>query len=103
MLAKRLALIVSSLVRKAQTSVIPNRSILYLMRYIIEKAGTKAGVGGALINLDQPKAFDWVEHRYLAAVLKTTGFRPVSRGWIAAMHSYTGLVVKISAPFSITR
>jgi hypothetical protein len=77
------------------------------MRYIVERVGNKPGFGGALINLDQSKAFDRVDHRYLAAVLKAAGFGPVFRGWIASMYSGICSVAKInghlSEPFRITR
>ena len=109
-LAKRLALVVGRLVGDAQTCAIPNRSIhdnLHLTRYIIERVGKEPGMGGALINLDQSKAFDRVDHQYLAAVLRAAGFGPVFRGWIAAMYSNICSVVKVnghlSESFSIAR
>lgn len=83
MLVKTLALVAGSLIGEAQTCTIPNRFIqgnLHFMQYIIERAGTKAGFGGALISLDQLRAVDRVDHRYLGAVHKAVGFGPVCRG-----------------------
>ncbi len=65
-LAKRLARVVGSVVGDSQTCAIPGRSIdnLHLVRYIVERVGNKKpGFGGALINLNQSKAFDRVDHR----------------------------------------
>ena len=57
-------------------------------------------MGGALVNLDQSKAFDRVDHQYLAAVLNAVGFGPVFRGWIAAMYSNICSVVKVNGHLS---
>ncbi len=109
-LANRLALVVEKLVGEAQTCAIPGRSIhdnLHLVRYIIERVSNKPGFGRAMINVDQSKAFDRVDHRYLAAVLRAAGLGPVFRGWIASMYSGICSVVKLnghlSEPFQITR
>ena len=40
----------------------------------------------ALISLDQSKAFDRVDHRFLASVLETAGFKPEFRRWISMMY-----------------
>ena len=47
------------------------------MREVIE--GTGADTEAALINFDQSKGFDWVDHRFLAAALETSGFQPEFR------------------------
>lgn len=78
-LAKTLVLVVNNLIVEVQT----NRFIdnyLHLMRHIIYRDRTKAGFGSALIKLDQLKAFDKDNHRYLEAVLKAGSFGPVFRG-----------------------
>ena len=77
------------------------------MRYLVERVGSRFGFGGALVNLDQSKAFDRVDDRYLAAVLRAAGFGPVFRGWIATIYSGICSVVKLnghfSEPFTIAR
>lgn len=102
-LAKTLMLVVGSLEREAQTCTTLNASIhdnLHLMEYIIEKAETEAGFGGALINLDQLKVFDRVDHLYLEAVLKVDGFRLVFRSWFAEVYTGIYLVVKVNGYLS---
>ena len=42
---------------------------LHLIREVLE--GIKKDTEAALISLDQPKAFDRVDHRFLATVLET--------------------------------
>ena len=46
---------------------------LHLVREILE--GLKDGTKATLINLDQFKAFDRVDHRFLLTVLETVGFQ----------------------------
>lgn len=105
--AKRLVLAVGSLVRRAQTYTTPRKSIhdnLHPMRYIIDRAGTKPAFEGALINLDQSKAFYSVNHQYLKVVLKTGGFELIFREWITAVNSPCSVVkVNLSKPFGIAR
>ena len=47
---------------------------LHLVREVLE--GLKDDAKAVLINLDQSKAFDRVDHRFLATVLETAGFKP---------------------------
>lgn len=96
-------LVVGSLIGQAQSRTILNRSIhdnLHLMRYIIQRIRTKAGFGGALVNLYQSKAFNKVNQRYLEAVLKAAGFGSVFSGWVTAMHSDTCSVAKVKGHLS---
>ena len=48
---------------------------LHLARKILKGIKGEA----ALINLDQSKAFDRVDHQFMAAVLETAGFDPEFR------------------------
>ena len=48
--------------------------------------GLKDSTEAALINLDQSKAFDRVDHRFLVTVLETTGSKPEFRKWISMMY-----------------
>ena len=50
----------------------------------------------ALINLDQSKAFDRVDHRFLATVSETTVFKPEFRKWISIYHNPPAFVLKRS-------
>ena len=76
-LANRLQLIISDLIGPDQNYAVKGRSVqdnLHLVREILE--GIKDDTEATLINLDQSKAFDWVDHRFLATVFETTGFKP---------------------------
>lgn len=76
-LTKRLQSVVGSLLEPEQTCAVRGRtsqSNLDLIRTIIE--GVKDDERAAQINLDQTKAFDKVDHQYLAVVLRAAGFEP---------------------------
>lgn len=77
------------------------------MRYIVYRRVKKSDKGAALINLDQSKAFDRVDHQYQAAVLTTAVFGSVFRGWIAVIYSdicsAVGVNGHLSEPFYIVR
>ena len=79
-LANRLQLVISDLIGPEQTYAVKGRSIqdnLHLIREVLE--GIKDDTEAALISLDQSKAFDRVDHRFLATVLETAGFEPEFR------------------------
>ena len=85
-LANRLQLVISDLIGPEQNHAVKGRSIrdnLHLVRQILE--GIKDDTKAALINLDQSKAFDRVDHRFLA-VLETAGFQPEFRKWISILY-----------------
>ena len=86
-LANRLQLVISNLIGSEQTFAVKGRSIqdnLHLIREVLE--GIEDGTKAALISLDQSKAFDRVDHRFLATVLETAGFKPEFRRWISMMY-----------------
>ena len=71
-LATRLQFVISDLIGPEQTFAVKGRSIqdnLHLIREVLE--GIEDGTEAALISLDQSKAFDRVDHRFLATVLET--------------------------------
>ena len=85
-LANRLQLVISDLIGPEKTFAVKGRSIqdnLHLIREVLE--GIKDDTESELISLDQPKAFDRVDHRFLASVLETAGFKPEFRRWISMM------------------
>ena len=74
-LANRLQLVISDLIGPEQTFAVKGRSIqdnLHLILEVLE--GIKDDTESALLSLDQSKAFDRVDHRFLASVLETAGF-----------------------------
>ena len=94
-LAGRLQAVLASLIGPEQTCAVKGRTIqdnLHLVRLIIEKVDSDA----ALINLDQSKAFDRVDHRFLEAVLSAAGFGPYFRSWIRLLYASPGALVEVN-------
>ena len=86
-LANRLQRVISDLIGPEQTFAVKGRSIqdnLHLIREVLE--GIEGDTEAALISLDKSKAFDRVDHRFLASVLETAGFKPEFRRWISMMY-----------------
>ena len=93
-LANRLQLVISDLIGPEQTYAVKGRSIqdnLHLIREVLE--GIEDSTEAALISLDQSKALDRVDHRFLATVLETAGFEPEFRRWISMMDHNPQAVV----------
>ena len=96
-LANRLQLVISDLIGPEQTYAVKGRSIqdnLHLIREVLE--GIKDDTKAALISLDQSKAFDRLDHRFLASVLETAGFQPEFRRWISMMYHNPQAVVQVN-------
>ena len=107
-LANRSQLVISDLIGPEQCYAVKGRSIqdnLHLVRQILE--GIKDDTEATLINLDQPQAFDRVDHQFLATVLKTAGFEPEFRKWISMQYRNPPPVVQVngrrSRAFAIER
>ena len=107
-LANRLQLVISDLIGPEQTFAVKERSIqdnLHLIREVLE--GKKDDTEAALISLDQSKAFDRVDHRFLATVLETAGFKPEFCRWISMMYHNPQAMVQVnrrrSGAFAIER
>ena len=86
-LANRLQVVISDLIGPEQTYAVKGRSIqdnLHLIHKVLE--GIENNTEAALISLDQSKAFDRVDHRFLASVLETAGFQPEFRSRISMMY-----------------
>ena len=58
---------------------------LHLVHEVLE--GLKDDTEAALINLDQSKAFDRVDHLFLVTVLETTEFQPEFHKWNMMYYS----------------
>ena len=85
-LANRLQLVISDLIGPEQTFAVKGRSILDNLHLIREVLEGIDDTEAALISLDQSKAFDRVDHRFLATVLETARFQPEFRRWISMMY-----------------
>ncbi|KAK1901664.1 putative 149 kDa protein [Dissostichus eleginoides] len=87
-LSYRLRKVMDQVVDRTQTYCVPGRSIVdnvSLIRDILEVSGS-LGLDTGLVSLDQEKALDRVEHRYLWKVLERFGLSP---GFIAEIKSIT--------------
>ena len=94
-LTNRLQLVISDLIGPEQTFAVKGRSIqdnLHLIREVLE--GIEDDTEAALISLDQSKAFDRVDHRFLVTVFETVGFKPEFRRWISMMYHNPQAVVQ---------
>ena len=83
-LANRLLVVISDLISIEQTYAVKGRSIqdnLHLIREVLK--GIEDNTEVALISLDQSKAFDRVDHRFLASVSGTAGFQRSSADGLA--------------------
>ena len=93
----RLQLVIRDLIGPEQTFAVKGRSIqdnLRLIREVLE--GIEDDTEAALISLDQSKAFDRVDHRFLASVLETAGFVPEFRRLISMMYHNLQAVVQVN-------
>ena len=96
-LANRLQLVISDLIRPEKNNSVKRRSIqdnLHLVHEILEEL--KDSTEAALINLDHFKAFDRVDYRFLATVLETAGFKPEFRKWISMMYQNLHAVTQVN-------
>ena len=78
-LANRLQFVISDLIGPEQTFAVKGRSIQNTLLLIREVLEIEDCTEAALIILDQSKAFDRVDHRFLASVLETAGSQPEFR------------------------
>ena len=82
-----LQVVISDLIGPEQTYAVKRRSIqdnFHLIRGVLE--GIRDGTEAVLINLDQSKAFDKVDHQFLGSVLETAGFQPEFCRWVRMMY-----------------
>ena len=96
-LTNRLQLVISDLIGPEQTYAVKRRSIqdnLHLIREVLE--GIKYDTEATLISLDQSKAFDRVDHRFLATVLETAGLELEFRRWISIMYHNPQAVMQVN-------
>ena len=103
-LANRLQIVISDQIGSEQTYAVKGRSIqdnLHLICEVLE--GIEDGTETAPISLDQSKAFDRVDHRFLASVLasvlETAGFQPEFRGWISMLPCFHLSMSSLWSPY----
>ena len=95
--ANHLQLVISNLIGPEKTFAVKGRSIkdnLHLIHEVL--VGIEDSTEATLISLDQFKAFDRVDHRFLVTVLETAGFKLEFRRWISMMYHNPQAVVQVN-------
>ena len=108
-LTTRLSQLIASVVALEQVSGVPGHSSAEHVRCLqdlIDHA-VRSNRGGAVISLDQEKAFDWVDWSFLLGVLYQMNFGPSFCKWISLLYTsiYSQVIVNnfLGAPFTVTR
>ena len=108
-LSLRLRQALPDLLSVFQTCSVPGRSImdnLHLLRNVVDYVDSKV-LPCSLVNIDQEKAFDRVNHDYLFRVLEHFGFGPDFLGWIRLLYREVSSSVLVNGfvtdPFAVTR
>ena len=108
-ICKRMSTVCDTLVHKDQSCGIPSRSILdnaHLLRNVYDYVNQK-NLQCSFISLDQEKAFDRVNHKFLFRVLEKYNFGPNLIKWIKILyHDLSSSILVnnfISSPVKITR
>ena len=108
-LALRLREVMTEVVHADQTYCVPGRLIsdnITLIRHVLDVSGS-LGLGTGLISIDQEKAFDRVEHKYLWKTLAAFGLSPGFIARIQVLYSDVASILKINgglaAPFMVQR
>ncbi|CAM2120300.1 unnamed protein product [Caretta caretta] len=86
------------MVHPDQTYSVPGRTIfdnLYLVRDLLE-LGRRDGLSFTLLSLDQEKAFDRVDHRYLLGTLRAFGFGPQFVGFLQVLYADVKCLVRLN-------
>ena len=108
-LGNRLLQVIASVVSPDQSCGIPGRSPAENVRLLLDVAcyADQNNIGGAIVSLDQEKAFDRVEISFLMKVLERMGFGPSFRAWIRLLYTdvHSAVVVNgfVSESFPVTR
>ena len=108
-LTGRLAKVLHNVVSPCQTCGIPGRfsgEVVRVVQDCIDFANS-SNLGGALLSLDQEKAFDRVDWAFLQQVLTSMNFGPSFRSWVRLLYNslYSRILINgaLGGPFSISR
>ncbi|CAM2113287.1 unnamed protein product [Caretta caretta] len=94
----RLGSVLAEVIYPDQTYTVLDRSIfdnLFLVWDLLELGGSD-GLSFALLSLDQKKAFDRVDHRYLLSTLQAFGFGPQFVGFLWVLYISAECLVKLN-------
>ena len=103
-LSLRLSHVLKDIVNIDQTCGVPGRSIgdnIHLIRNVMQYANDK-GIGGAVISLDQAKAFDRVSHDFMFKCLEKYNFGPNFIRWIKILYKGSCSKVLVNGFFTET-
>ena len=109
-LSNRLRNVMPILIHPDQTCSVKDRSIQdnnHYLRDIINEINSENLSGGIVLSLDQEKAFDRIDHRYLLNLMVKFGFGPNFCKWISLLYNgiQSSVIVNqhITEPFQVTR
>lgn len=108
-LTTRLTTVIASVVSPCQTCGIPGRFSGEAIRFIQDALdyAEDSDLGGALLSLDQEKAFDCVDWSYMLLVLRRMNFGPSFCSWVHLLYTnlYSRMFVNgaLGSPFTISR
>ena len=108
-LTNRLKTVLASVISESQSCGVPDRfsgSNIRTIKDIFNFCNSNA-LGGAIISLDQEKAFDRVDWGYMLRVLEHMNFGPSFRSWVCLLYNniFSRVLVNghISNAFVVTR
>ena len=99
---ERLKIVIGSVVSPDQVCGVPGRSIswnLLLVRDVIDWV-KDWNLPLALVNIDQEKAFDRVQHQFLSQVLQQMGFGENFQGWLRTLYNGVFSAVRVNGHMS---
>ena len=97
-LSNRLLRVIASVISPDQSCGIPGRFMgenVRLLQDVCDYAHAEA-IPAAILSLDQEKAFDRVEWKFLEKVLVKMGFGPSFRNWISLLYSSVNSAVIVN-------
>ncbi|CAM2118677.1 unnamed protein product [Caretta caretta] len=96
----QLGSVLADVIHPDQTYTVPDRSIfdnLFLVWDLLE-LGRREGLSFTLLSLDQEKAFDRVDHRYLLSTLQAFGFGPQFVGFLRVLYAPQSVWLSSTGP-----
>ena len=83
-LVRRVRKVLTSLIKADQTAFVKNRYISESVRLINDmlEYAAKNNIEAILFSADLEKAFDFIDHTFILAVLKSYGFSPGFIQWV---------------------
>ncbi|CAM2117180.1 unnamed protein product [Caretta caretta] len=94
----RLGSMLADVVHPNQTYTVPGWTLfdnLYLVQDLLE-LGCRDGLSFAFLSLDQEKAFDRVDHKYLLGTLWVFGFGPQFVGFLQVLYANAECLVRLN-------